>query len=443
MSIKSFALYALGLVLGVFVLGGGIPTASAQLYVNSASQCPQGSYAVPAARFNNQVTLYFCSPDKPNPLIKGTTFIPYQGESEPFPWDAYWQLQWDTAAQRGADFLNPEAIESPLFRLGMWSTPSSATPSIEALGSGTGGVIHGSGFGSSDTAGLIKPGTPTPTFHDSYGGGGMSGIVDASALVGANQSLKFLGFFHYTREDVGYGPDAATLALGLAGGSGTVQNNTYTFGTGLRYEFGASYLNAGGDFKFGDGTEYHSADGSSGKFSSNGYAGGATLGHVFTLWKVGPAAATPAYTIGLDLSGHLGYFNDWDHGFTDSSGFTFGTERISYGDVGGRARLFAQVASYGLTWRPYIAATIDQRFGFSHTFNLPSQAALPTGDLVTFGQAQTFLGAQLGVDVLTARGWTVGVKGFFAASTDANIAGGSIYLKIPFGEPAPVTVAAR
>jgi hypothetical protein len=119
------------------------------------------------------------------------------------------------------------------------------------------------------------------------------------------------------------------------------------------------------------------------------------------------------------------------NGFTDSSGFVYNAEAVHFGDVGGKVKLLAGVPSGGLLWMPYIAGTVDQRFGFSHTLAIPDQAALPGGDLVNFAEANTFWGGQLGLDVTGPRGLTVGIQGFYAASTDTNFAGGNAYVRIP------------
>jgi hypothetical protein len=68
---------------------------------------------------------------------------------------------------------------------------------------------------------------------------------------------------------------------------------------------------------------------------------------------------------------------------------------------------------------------------FSHTFDIPAQAA--TGaDTLFIGQSTTFWGTQFGVNILSHGGIKAGVNGFYSASADANIVGGSVFLKIPF-----------
>jgi hypothetical protein len=84
-----------------------------------------------------------------------------------------------------------------------------------------------------------------------------------------------------------------------------------------------------------------------------------------------------------------------------------------------------------LLWMPYASATVDQLFGVSETLNIPSQAALPSGDLVNLQVAKTFGGADLGLDVRGPSGVTVGVKGYYQASADTSITGGQAFIKFP------------
>jgi hypothetical protein len=131
------------------------------------------------------------------------------------------------------------------------------------------------------------------------------------------------------------------------------------------------------------------------------------------------------------VSGHIGYFKSRTNGFTDSSGFIFGTGEAKSGDVGARARLFALVAANGWLWMPYVSATVDREFGVSNTLDIPSQAALPGGDVIGIQTAKTFGGGDLGIDVRGSNGVTVGVKGFYEASADTNFIGGSVTVKVP------------
>ena len=143
--------------------------------------------------------------------------------------------------------------------------------------------------------------------------------------------------------------------------------------------------------------------------------------------------------MGLDVSGHIGYSDGQINGFTDSTGFVFGAATAKYDDIGARAKLFAVIPNSSFVWMPYVAATLDQEFGFSENVNMPIQAALPNGDLFSVQEAQTFWGAELGLDTQGPNGWTVGVKGFYQASADINYVGGTAYVKIPLNyTPRPV-----
>jgi hypothetical protein len=296
---------------------------------------------------------------------------------------------------------------------------------------GGGYSLRNGGVSISDTAGFIAPGTQSASYHENGGGGGISGMYDASRFVGANQHLLFSGAFDYTSSNTNFG--------GVGAGS-TINSDNYTF-TGIAlYSNYNTYLALSASYQFGNNSEFNSSDGSTGSYRSDGYDIDARLGHIFWLFNtmLQPTASrmsvkalpkpSEGYAIGLDLSGHLGYSSDVAKGFTDSSGFVFGDERVQGGETGLQARLFATIQKYGVIWQPYVSGTVDWRFNYSHVSNFPGQLTLATGDAVTFADATTFAGATLGLDVKTSYGWIVGVNGFYDRSSDTEIVGGKAYV---------------
>ncbi len=324
--------------------------------------------------------------------------------------------------------------------LGMY-TDGSSSPYSGFGGVGGGFATHGNGYGVTDTAGNFAPGSTTPSFRSTGGNGGIFGTYDASHFLPSNQYLFFSGRFDYTSLNVDGGP-----IPGLNVASGSARLDLYTLGAFALYYNNRTYLQATGAFNFGHSNETFSVDGSTGSFNSTGYFADARLGRIFILWGTAatasasalptkaPPKSTPGPAIGIDVSGHLGYFEQQIGSFTDSSGFVFGTDRTIYGDVGARAKLFALLPYNGLMWRPYVAVTLDQQFGFSSVLNIPNQPTLLGGDVLSLQEAQTFWGGQLGLEVSGANGWVVGAKGFYTASADTNIAGGTAYVKIPFDD---------
>jgi hypothetical protein len=346
--------------------------------------------------------------------------------------------------------LTPEAFDlalnltsdvahvGPATHLGMY-TDGSSSPYSGLGGVGGGFAARGGGFGVTDTAGTVAPGTTTPSFKSTSGDGGISGTYDASRLLPSNQYLFFSGLFDYSAFDIDGG-----AFPGVPVSSGSARFDLYTFAASTLYYNNRTYLQTTGAFTFGHGNETQSFDGSTGSFNSTGYFADARLGRVFVLWQTAatppsralptkaPPKSTAGSAVGLDLSGHLGYFELQTGSFTDSSGFVFGTDKTKYGDIGARAKLFALLPYSGLTWEPYVAVTVDQQFGFSSVLNIPNQPTFVGGDVFSLQEAQTFWGGQWGLDVYGASGWTVGVKGFYTASADTTIVGGSAYFKIPF-----------
>jgi hypothetical protein len=335
----------------------------------------------------------------------------------------------------------PGAPSSSTLNLGMYVTPDTGFGNDVTLGAG-GYSARSSGVSVTDTAGLLAPGSISTGSQTNAGSGGISGSYDASYLVGSNQKLSFNGAFNYTSSTTNF-----------AGASGSINSNTYGFNGSALYSNYATYLVLSGSYEFGNNNEFFAGDASSGSYRSDGYNVDARLGHVFVLFnsiatiarsrmpvKAPPRAADGGYGIGLDLSGHLGYASGVARGFTDTSGFTFGDERVQGGETGLRAKLFAAVPRNGVVWQPYISGSVDWRFDYSHIASFPTQVALAGGDAVNFEDGTTFVGAQAGLDVRTANGWTVGVNGFYSHSSDTDFTGGRVYVRIPFG---PATVAAR
>jgi hypothetical protein len=128
--------------------------------------------------------------------------------------------------------------------LGIYISPGPSSGAIGNWGGfGYGSVIHSSGFGLSDTAGAISPGTNSPSFTDVTGGGGLVGIFDVSRYfgLGGDQSLTVKGYFDYSSDNLTVG-SSATLAPLIVGNGGSINSDTYTFGGGALYRFGTSYV---------------------------------------------------------------------------------------------------------------------------------------------------------------------------------------------------------
>jgi len=319
---------------------------------------------------------------------------------------------------------------------------SSGAGETDAWAGGGGAVMRSNGFSATDSAGILGPGTTTPSITDVSGSGGITGSYDASRFLPTNQGLKFVGFFNYRRDNISSAtPAAAFGALGVTSSGSTAMNN-YTFGGSFFYNVNSTYLAGVAALNFDNGSDT-SSDGTTDTFNGHGYAADLRIGKVFVLLntissgnpgmptKAPPKPADGGYALGLDVSGHLGYSNQQIDGYTDSSGFINGADLTRFGDIGGQVKLFALIPKSGFVWMPYVAGTVDQQFGFSSTGNIPSQPALPGGDVISLQAAPTFWGTQLGLDVQGPNGWIVGANGFYQASADTNIIGGSVHASIP------------
>jgi hypothetical protein len=223
-----------------------------------------------------------------------------------------------------------------------------------------------------------------------------------------------------------------------------MQRDIYTAGGMFRYDVGNTYVAGllGGAWGNGDLTNIVLS--STGSFRSGGFSSAVVLGRVFTLFDTmtyanprfhtkAPPKPVGGYAVKLDLSGHVGYRRDQVDGFTDSSGFARGAEQYKYGLVGGQAKLFASMPGGRWTSTPFVAATVDQQFGYSHSLDIPTQVT-QIGDTLFFGSAQTFWGGQLGVDVLDASGVRIGINGYYRSSSQYELAGGQGYIRLPLSQ---------
>jgi hypothetical protein len=305
-----------------------------------------------------------------------------------------------------------------------------------------GGVssTHNSGYSVSDSAGTIAAGSLAPGFHDFRSGGGISALVDGSRFFGfsGDQSLIFGLNLDFTNSQMDFGTSALTPGVANAA---AINRDTYTVSGSARYTSGLFYLSGVAAFDWSHADITNNLDSGTGNTDGHGYAVRGSVGRVFPLFnttgvnpamptKAPPAPRSGGYAVFLDVSGNLGYRNEMDAGFTDTTGFAFGTEQYSYTDLGAKAKLVVVIPTSGYAWMPYFGVTIDQQLGFSHTLDV-----VTTADTFNFGQSNTYWGLQAGVNLLNVGSATLGARAFYQASADTNTIGGSVFFKIPLWQP--------
>ena len=299
--------------------------------------------------------------------------------------------------------------------------------------------IHDRGASVSSATGAIS-GQNASSHTTDLGGGAIGGYNgwNKTLNLSANQSLVAAAQVGYDSSRTTFG--ASTLAPGFLNVASTKESR-YSLAGALMYYAGSIYFGGalGGDWGHGDMTS--TVTGAAGNYGIHGYSTTAIVGKVFTLSgsasAPSPAAAMPTKAppkpsaagnaLQLDLSAHLGYSSDQANGFTDSTGFVWGAERLRFWDAGGTARLFETIPDGRLTWIPYVALKLDQQFGYSDALALPT-----IGNTVFYGSAQTFWGTQFGVGVRDTSGIIVGVRGMYAQSSEFQILGGQAYLQYAF-----------
>ena len=256
----------------------------------------------------------------------------------------------------------------------------------------------------------------------------------------ANQALRVGAYFNFGSSSTSYGTGTMLPAFLNVG---SMHRNDYSFGGAFLYHAGDVYFGGLLGGSFGDGSITNTATASTGNFRSDGFVTMATVGEIFTLAgapgyaypvKALPTKAPPkpvdGYALKLDVSGYAGYASDWDSGYTDSTGFIYGTQQMKTGFVGAQARLYETWMQGDRTLTPFVSASVTQQFGYSDVLNIPTQAAA-AADTISYGSAQTFVGAKLGLDVHEASGITYGLNGYWQQSSEFQVFGGRAYVTFP------------
>jgi hypothetical protein len=233
--------------------------------------------------------------------------------------------------------------------------------------------------------------------------------------LGGDEYLTVGGYFRYDSINQTYGALPGVLPSINPGKVGT---DLYTLATVTRYDTPNFYLGEVSAISWGDGRVSDYATGGRGDFSDYGYVEAVFAGKVFNTRSA--ALGYPK----IDAGGYLGYVEQVEGRFTENLGLAWGEEKETYWAIGGRAKMFWTVPDGRWTWSPFIAATVDQQFDYSHTIS-------GTGSTTYIGDAQTFLGGQIGVDVLDKSGIQFGINGFYQESAQYENYGGKAYVKFP------------
>jgi hypothetical protein len=296
-----------------------------------------------------------------------------------------------------------------------------------------------SGYRVTDSAGAVPAGALAPGFHALESRAGVNLTADGTRLLDLNaiQQLLFGVTLSYRRSDMDFGTSVLTPGVTSAG---SVRRNGYTLAGTVDYAIDTIYFSgyAAVDWSHADIT--NAVLQSQGGTNGAGYQLSATAGKIFPLFNStgvnpvmfvkAPPRAVGGYAVFVDVSGRLGYLSMRDNGFTDSSGFIYGTEQLSYWATGARANLVAAIPTGRATWMPYVGVTFDQQLSFRHTFDIPNQAAA-VADTFSFGQGRTWWGVQGGLNVLDRGGLKAGFNAYYRASSDTSVLGGGLFLKVP------------
>jgi hypothetical protein len=305
----------------------------------------------------------------------------------------------------------------------MYASPS-GTDGVGGFGDGFG--FSGKSASITDTSGAFT-GATTPGFHGSGGGGGIYGSADLAP------QLRVGGSFDYQHASAGFDD---TSSQGF---------DSYSFKGYSTYSWLQSFVTGAIMYNYTPTRIFDASTGGAGNYSSDFFDGDLAVGHVFVLIDPGfagrqsqpmatkalPKSVMTQNGLLLELSGHGGYATGTSDGFTESTGFIWGSGNIHYGDLGVKAELQGIIPANGVVWMPYVAGTADQLVGFSNTLNIPTQTAM-AADTLTLSQATTVWGVEAGVETNVSPAWKIGAKISDSWSSDINIVGGTGYVKVQF-----------
>jgi hypothetical protein len=359
----------------------------------------------------------------------------------PGPYDTYYDPGFYEPPILGINPAYPNRLGGPPVQVSLYGSDG-----VTGLYGGGGlSSARNSGYQVSDSAGAITG--QLPGFHASSAGGGINATADGTKIIGynGNQRLIFNLNFGYARTNTDYGTSALTPGVSNAA---TIKGDYYTLTTSALYTHESYYFGGNASFDWSRDDIVNNLNNATGNTNGHGYSLGATAGDWLRLYSTGranspaiptkapPATAASGVSLYLNLAGNVNYRNERNNGFTDTSGFVYGTEQVAYTDLGARARLVAVVPNGAFAWMPFVGVSVDKELGFNHTFDIPTQAA-SAADTLVIGQSTTFWGAQAGLNILSRSGITAGLNAFYTASADTNVVGGDVFLKIQFYQDPP------
>jgi hypothetical protein len=205
-----------------------------------------------------------------------------------------------------------------------------------------------SGYRVTDTAGAVPASSLAPGFRSLSSDAGVNLTADGTRLfdLNGNQQLIFGVTFDYRRTEMDFGTSALTPGVTSAG---SVRRNVYMLEGSADYMIDTVYFSGRAAIDWSHADITNAVLRSQGDTNGVGYRLSATAGKIFPLFNStgvdprmfvkAPPRSVGGYAVFLDVSGRLGYRNVRDDGFTDTSGFIYGTEQLSFWTLGGQANL--------------------------------------------------------------------------------------------------------
>ena len=217
-------------------------------------------------------------------------------------------------------------------------------------------------------------------------------------------------FGGYTSTNVGYGPFASFPSVGSA------KNKAGMAGLYSLFRWDRNYVLVSGTTFVGKTDINNDVLNSTGSYDTVGYAGTASIGHIFAL----------SDRTNLDLRGGMVGATFSGDPFIDSSGNAYGRSHVSFGAIKFDPGIYGTYKlDNGMVFSPYARADLQQRFGYRNEASI-------SGIGFDFKDANFSAGLSAGFNLKVSRASTLSAEIRGKASSDSRMLAGKIGFKVSF-----------
>lgn len=368
--------------------------------VDPASFTVSGISGTPASLFNYSVV----------PGASGGLFL----LATPNPQTLPLTLATPAAINSGAAFTALEAFsgitnDAAEFGLGLatGSAPVQAASDFGVFASGQWAHVNHDGFHISDGPVWLGPEFASNDFSAAIS-------LDFNAARRLEMDKRYgldIGLFGgYTSTDVSYGPFLGFRSVGNA------RNRSGMAGLYSLFRWDRNYVLVSGTTFIGDTRIDNGVLDSTGRYDTIGYAGTASIGHIFALSE----------RTNFDLRGGVLGVTFAGDDFTDSQGNAYGRSRLSFGAFKFEPGIYGiYKLANGMVLSPYARAELQQRFGYENKASI-------SGIAFNFDDSDFSAGLSAGFNLKLSRASTLSAEIRGKASSDSRMLAGKVGFKVSF-----------